>query len=199
MKKQPKTKKPLAKPVARKLKAKWRLPKEFKINLNWVAILPPPTELKACPRCEKPHKKLKPLKFAKPMLILDSTGKLTAKASHWFACPKTKEPVILFDRVDAGESILNLVQQQAVQDIQKAEDKVFLDSISALVGKKGSKKSSKKPKRAPKTETVVTAKATLSDMQTWSWSLEDPPGVKKSPKPTAPEPGRKTAPKGKKR
>jgi len=183
------------KPVARKLKMKWSPPKEIKFN--WVALLPPPTALEKCPRCEKPHKKLKPVKFAKPMEFIDSTGKFFARASHWTLCPKTKEPVIFFDRADAGESILNLVTQTAVQDIQQAEDKRFLDSISALVGKKGSKKP-KKPKQAPKTETVITAKAPLSDMQTWSWSLEDPPGVKKSPKPTAPEPGRKTAPKGKK-
>ena len=74
------------------MKKKTKLPEKYSINFDYVILMPPPLALAKCPRCEKPHKRIKPLKFGKPMSFLDSTGKLTATASHWVACPKSHAP-----------------------------------------------------------------------------------------------------------
>lgn len=203
--------KPTAKPPkARKLKAKWKLPAKFQISLSYVVWHPPPTSLEKCPRCEKPHKKLKPLKLKKPMDFYGGPdGKLFARASYWAQCPKTKEPIVLFDRPDAGESILNLVTKTAVDDICKEEDAKFLSEISSVVGntktetkatsgvlEKRGKWVKKKGKRGQDVwvpdpalnpnPSKVEVKATMSDVQTWVYDPNAPqrivPGTKKEAK-----------------
>lgn len=77
---------------------------KYSFSIDYVILHPPPTALDKCPRCEKTHKRIKPLKLGKPMNFYDPMGKLTAIASHWAACPKTKEPVVLFDRAETGKS-----------------------------------------------------------------------------------------------
>jgi hypothetical protein len=117
------------KPKARPLKAEFKLPAKFEINLNYVVVYPPPTALAKCPRCEKPHKKLKPLKLKKPMEFHSPDGKFFVRASYWVPCPKTKEPVILFDRVDRGQSLENMVIKQGAEDIARQIDKEILADL----------------------------------------------------------------------
>jgi hypothetical protein len=184
-------------------KKKVKPPTKFKISLSYVVWHPPPTALEKCPRCEKPHKKLKPLKLKKPMDFYDGPdGKLFARASYWAQCPKTKEPIVLFDRPDAGESILNLVTKTAVDDICKEEDAKLLSEISSVVGntKTGTKATSgvlerrgkwvkKKGKRGQEVwvkdrtpKSRVEVKATLGPMQAWVFDPNAPerivPGTK---------------------
>jgi hypothetical protein len=201
-----KAKAPARKPKARKLKAKFKLPAKFKITMNWVVLHPPPTSLEKCPRCEKPHKKLKPLKLKKPMEFFGPDGKPYGRASHWAQCPKTKEPIILFDRADVGQSVENLVMKQAVDDICKAEDAKFLSEIDSIVGKtktttkatsgevleKRGKWVKKKGKRGQEVwvpdpdlnpnPSRVEVKATLGPMQAWVYEPNAPgrmvPGTK---------------------
>ena len=200
----PKKKQPRKpKPAAKKKTAK---PMRFKISMSWVVMLPPPTSLEKCPRCEKPHKKLKPLALKKPMEFYGPDGKLYGRASNWAMCPKTKEPIVLFDRADTGESLLNLVTKQAVDDICKQEDAKFLSEISSMVGKtktttkatsgdvleKRGKWVKKKGKRGQEVwvpdpalnpnPSKVEVKATMSDVQTWVYDPNAPgrmvPGTK---------------------
>jgi len=145
-------------------------------KLNMVVLLPPPTALKSCPRCTNPHKKFVPLKFQKPMVFLDSTETLQAKASHWALCPKTKEPFILFDQVDKGES------QQSVEDIAAAEDKEVLHSLSTWTASYPTPKKGKKGKEKQKPSTTQVT-ATFGPATTWVYDPNAPsrmvPGTKK--------------------
>lgn len=140
------------KPVARKIKATWKLdPKEatkkveakqvtYKVNLNYMVMLPPPKSLDQCPRCGKPHKKIKPLKFLKPMEFFTKGTKgkdkgksvLSARSSHWFLCPKTKEPVIFFDHYVTAENIENYVAKTMADDIATQIDKELLAELKTL-------------------------------------------------------------------
>lgn len=141
------------KPVARKIKATWKpdpkvslkggqpKPVTYRVNLSYVVMLPPPTAVGQCPRCGKPHKKIKPLKFAiKPMEFFSKLTKgknkgkevLSARASHWFLCPKLKEPVIFFDHYVTPESIENYVAKKAADDIANQIDKEVLADLKAF-------------------------------------------------------------------
>lgn len=158
-------------PEKRTLKAKWNL------DFNSIVFLPPLTSLEKCPRCEKAHKRIKPLKFKKPMQFWrkDAEGqpKLMDQASHWFMCKRTKEPVILYDRVDQGLVILNTVAEQSVKDICAEEDKRFLDSVSTWTAtykmpKKGKGKGTKKAAESMK----ITA--TFGPTTTWVYDPNHP-------------------------
>lgn len=163
----------------------------FSIKARYVVMKPPMTEFDKCPRCDGKHKKLKPKKFLKPMQFFDydKDGKpeLTSQASYWVKCPKTKEPVILFDRVDTGETVANCVletvQENAVKDICEAEDKRILDELKSYT-------ETKTPTESIITATYKgkgkkgkwTAKATISDTQAWVYDPNAPgrivPGTK---------------------
>lgn len=75
-----------------------KLPTKYVITMNNVIEHPPLTELKPCPRCESKHGRIDPKKFRHPMEFFNAEGKVVQRASHWVLCPKTKEPIILFDR-----------------------------------------------------------------------------------------------------
>lgn len=77
---------------------KQKRPTKYVMKMNNVILHPTPTALKPCPRCEKEHKKIVPQKFGIPMDFRDRKGKFVERASHWVLCPKTKEPVLLFER-----------------------------------------------------------------------------------------------------
>lgn len=159
-------------------------PMKLKISLDCVAIHPPPTSIDECPRCEKEHKKLKPLKFKRPMQFFragaDGKPVMTSQASHWAQCPKTKEPIIFFDRVNVGESIENAVMRQAVDDICKEEDAKFLSEITSAVGKTKTTTRAVWAK-APGSESTVSVKTELGDVQTWVY---DPKAARKGSKTT---------------
>lgn len=107
---------------------------QFVMNFDPVVMLAPPTELERCPRCEQPHKKLKPKKFMRPMLFPSSS------ASYWVLCPAAKEPVIFFDRFTKP------IEKNVEKTISDKAD--VLNSLSTwtytTAGKKG-KKSKAKP------------------------------------------------------
>jgi hypothetical protein len=160
-------------PKERMLKAK------YNIDFNSIVFLPPLTSLEKCPRCEKPHKRIKPLKFKKPMRFWrkgdDGQMKLMDQASHWFMCKRTKEPVVLFDRVDQGLVILNTVADQAVKEICEAEDKKFLDSISTWTATYKMKPKGKgKGKGAKKVAEEMHIKASFGPTTTWVYDPNHP-------------------------
>lgn len=178
----------------KKLKVKWKLPSTFEISLNWVVMHPPPTELEKCPRCEKRHKKLKPLKLKKPMDFYGPDGKLFARASHWAVCPKTKEPIVLLDRADMGQTIENVVIKQAADDIAKEIDKEILGDLAKMTKEPPAKEKKGRwvKKKVVKTQEVwvddpepksrIEVKATLGPGQAWVYDPNAPhrmvPGTK---------------------
>lgn len=204
-KKKPQTKK--AEP--RKLKVKWEMPTTYSIQLDTLVLHPPPTSIEKCPRCGKKHKSIKPKKLGKPMEFYaydpppsdpktpkvaprpeaKPTPRLVSRASYWAVCPKTKEPIVLFDRVDRGSTIENIVVKQAVDDIVREEDKRFLDSLKGFASKTGKRGKGKK-NDAPVASTIT---ATFGPTQTWvaSWgpaevSLASGPPPKKGKKQKTP-------------
>lgn len=181
------------KPVARKIKATWKLDAKavsskkgepqkvtYKIDLNYVVMLPPPTALKACPRCGKEHKKIKPLKFTKPMEFFSKATKgkkkgqpvLSARSSHWFLCPKLKEPVIFFDHYVTSENIENYIIKKSADDIAEQIDKELLADL---------KKFSEQPKQQE--ITLRYKKGNKKTKQHWVFDPNAPervvPGTKK--------------------
>lgn len=127
-------------------------PTKYVVKLNSVIEHPPPMALKPCPRCGEEHKKIAPKKFGTPMEFF-TEKKLTQRASHWVLCPKTKEPVILFDRYSRTVT-------QATFDVK-----------NAFVLKAGESKE--------KTPQQINVKY---EGKTWGWTYDDKAKAKKSPK-----------------
>lgn len=95
--------------------------------------LDPPTRLEKCPRCEKPHADLKPLKLARQMKFFVGDH-LSHTAKYWAQCPETGEPIVLLDipRMSwTEESLLDVVTQAAVVEVTAACDAEALKMMGA--------------------------------------------------------------------
>jgi hypothetical protein len=190
------------KPKARRIKVSWKLEKRILLpaaekarakreaaklskemretllkpeNRDCWELAPPPTKLD-CPRCGKTHK-IKPKKFAKPMQFFNVPAKEgdkpTNSASYWALCPKTKEPIILFDRANLAASIENVLVKDFAKQIAEEEDKQFLADMAAMTA--GKKRKAKKNLRNEKG--VVTSTITMKfagKPQVWQYVQPKP-------------------------
>lgn len=141
---------------------------KYVVNLDPVVMLAPPTELEKCPRCEKPHKKLKPKKLTRPMLFSNCS------VTYWVLCPATKEPIIFFDRftkVLFENDIEKAVADRAAKDIAAEIDKDVLSSLSTWTATytTAEKKKGKKGKAEPMQITASFGPAT-----TWVYDPNAP-------------------------
>ncbi len=118
-------------------KAKKPKAKKVDVQIQTVFMVPPLKHVEQCPRCGGAHK-IKAKKLLKPFRVEFNPPAEGEKpldpivSSFWAMCPKTKEPIILFDHYVTTEDIL---KRNIVKDLASQIDKDVINSINASMDK----------------------------------------------------------------